>query len=84
MLQQVREQTLPGPGLILDCNTLRGNNVKGYYNEVNNQNLLVFNLIQRNTNDVVDDPNYQSTYRVGLDLTAREDQGEFNSHLIIL
>ena len=27
VLHQVRDQTLPGPGLALDCNTLRGNNV---------------------------------------------------------
>ena len=42
VLQQVRDQTLPGPGLALVWNTLRGNNVTSYYNEVNNQNLPGF------------------------------------------
>ena len=62
MLQQVRDQTLPGSGLTFGCNTLRGNNVWSCYYEVNNQNLPGFNLTQSNINDVFDDPNYQSMY----------------------
>ena len=52
---------------------------------VRDQTLPGVNLTQKNTNDV-DNPNYQPTYsgdkvlnpyRVGLDLTAQEDQEEF-------
>ena len=92
VLPQVRDQTSPGPGLTVGCKTLRTNNGRSYYNEVNNQNLPGFNLTQDNINDVVDDLKYQpmycsdkflNPYRVGLDLATQEDQGEFNSHPII-
>ena len=82
MLQQVRDQTSPGPGLTLGCYTLRCNNVRSYYNKVKNQNLPGFNLTQSNKNDVVDDPTYQpvycsdkvlNPYRVGLDFATQED-----------
>ena len=94
VLQQVRDQTLPGLGLTLGCNTLRGNNGRSYFNEVNNQNLHGFNLTQGNVNtNVVGDSTYQpmycsdkvlDPYRVGLDLTTQNDQGEFNSRPLIL
>ena len=82
MLKQVRDQTLPGLGLTLGCNTLRGNNSMSYYNKVNKQNLPGFNLTQSNMNTaVVGDPNYQpiycsdkvlNPYRFGLDLTSQK------------
>ena len=63
VLQQVRDQTSPGPGLTLGCNTFRDNNGRNHYSEVNNQNLPGFNLTQSNMNTaVVGVPNYQPMY----------------------
>ena len=94
VLYQVRNQTLPGPGPISGCNTFRDNNGRNCYSEVNNQNLLGFNLIQNTRNTaIVRDPNYQpmlcsdkvlNPYRVGLDLNTQCAQGEFNIHPMML
>ena len=80
---------MPGPGLILGCNTFRNNTGWNFYSEVNNQNLPGFNLIQNTMNTAsVRDPNYQpmysndqvlNPYRIGLDLNIQGAQGEFNS-----
>ena len=88
-MHQVRYQTLPGPGLILDCNTFRDNIGRNFYNEINNQNLPDFNLIQNTMNTAnVRNLNYQpmfsndqvlNPYRVGLDVNIQGAQGEFNS-----
>ena len=93
VLHQVRDQTSPGPGLTFGCNTFRDNNGRRYYSEVNNQNLPGFYLTKSSMNTaVVGVPNYQplycsdkvlNSYRVGLDLTTQEDQGEPNSNPII-
>ena len=89
VLHQVRDLTLPGPGLILGCNTFRENNGRNCYCEVNNQNLPGFNLIQNTMNTaIVRDPNYQhmhcsdkvlNLFRVGLVLNTEGAQGDFNS-----
>ena len=93
ILQHVRNQTSPGPGLTLGCSTFRDKNGRSFYNEVNNQNLPGFNLPQSSLNTVVvgntnSQPMYCSdkvlnSYRVGLDLNTQEGQGEFNSCSII-
>ena len=85
-MHQVRDQTLPGPGLILGHNTFKDNIGSNFYSKVNNQNLPSFNLIQNTMHTPsARDPNYQlmhsndqvlNPYRVGLDLNI---QGEFNS-----
>ena len=64
-------------------------NVESLRGEVNNQNLLGFNLIQNNMNTaIVRDPNYQhmhcsdkvlNLFRVGLVLNTEGAQGDFNS-----
>ena len=65
VLHQVRDQTLPGPELILGCNTFRDNDGRNCYSEVNNQNIPGFNLIQSTMNTaIVRDPNYQPMYTV--------------------
>ena len=64
VLHQVRDKTLPGPGLISGCNTLRDNVDSNFYSEVNNQNLPGFNLIQNTMNtSSVRDPKYQQYYK---------------------
>ena len=89
VLDQVRDLTLPGHGLISGCNTFRDNNGRNCYSVVNNHNLVGFNLIQNTMNTaIVRDHNYQpmhcrdqvlNPYRVGLDLNTQGSQGEFNS-----
>ena len=64
VLHQVRDQILPDPELISECNAFRDNIGRGSYSEVNNPNLPGFNLIQDSMDSVnVRDSNYQSTYR---------------------
>ena len=51
-LHQVRDQILPGPGLISGSNTFRENIRDNVRSEVNNQNLHGYNPIQNNMNTV--------------------------------
>ena len=78
--------------LVLGCNIFRITNGRNYYNEVNNQNLTGFNLTQSDMNTaIIGNPNSQPMdcsdkvlhpYRVGSNLTTREDQGKFNYPVI--
>ena len=90
---QVENQNLYGSWSNVNIIVIEGVLRPSVLQRFRDQTLPGFYLTQKNTNDVVDNPNYQPTYgsdkvhnpyRVGLDLTAQDDQGEFNSRTTIL